>query len=272
MRVARVFARQTSMCPTDKGTYFDDPDLFTPEYDEIWISVTFTWDIERGYKLKKSWERYCKKVCIGGPAFDDPGNSFVAGQFLKKGITVTSRGCRNNCSFCLVPKREGNIRELPIIEGNIIQDNNLLACSKSHINKVFSMLSKQRGIEFVGGIDCTLLDYWHIEAMRGLRIRKIWLALDHNVFMVPFQEACTRLREAGFSRDKIRCYVLAGYNEPIQTSEGRLRFAYDCGALPYIQAYQPVSNNKRMAGERSREDNLFVKNWSRPAIYKSFFK
>ncbi|GAH74631.1 unnamed protein product, partial [marine sediment metagenome] len=41
---------------------------------------------------------------------------------------------------------------------------------------------------------------------------------------------------------------------------------------PYIQVYQPISGEKRFAGEKSREDNLFVRRWSRPAIIKTINK
>ena len=32
--------------------------------------------------------------------------------------------CNNNCPWCIVPKIEGKLKELPIVPGNIIQDNN----------------------------------------------------------------------------------------------------------------------------------------------------
>ncbi len=42
MKLARVFARRTNMCPTDQDAYFGEPELYMPKYDEIHISVTFT--------------------------------------------------------------------------------------------------------------------------------------------------------------------------------------------------------------------------------------
>ena len=144
MMLARVFPRKTSMSPTDEHAYFGDPVMF-PKYDEVHISVTFTWDIKRGYYLKKQWEMVCDNVKIGGPALEDCVDTFTSGKYLKKGMTITSRGCPNKCGFCLVPEREGKIRELPVVEGNNIADNNLLACSWDHIYDVFEMLKTQRG-------------------------------------------------------------------------------------------------------------------------------
>ena len=68
----------------------------------------------------------------------------MPGMYLKKGYVITSRGCPNRCWFCSVPRREGGrLRELPITEGNIVLDDNLLACSRQHIEAVFEMLGRQ---------------------------------------------------------------------------------------------------------------------------------
>ena len=180
MKIARVFPTRTSMSPNDEDAYFGSPDLFTPDnYDEVHISVTFTWGLKKAAQLALDWQRYCKNVKVGGPAYGDCGN-FVSGKYLKKGITITSRGCPKNCSYCFVPKREGKIKELPIVEGNIIQDNNLLACSQSHIDKVFNMLKKQKQICFKGGLDISLIRDDDVEKLRGLNIKEIWLAFDNS--------------------------------------------------------------------------------------------
>ena len=98
MKTARVFPTKTSMGPTDRDAYFGEPELFMPEYNEIHISVAFTWDIERAKWLAKQWE-FVAPVKIGGPAVNGEGNGFVPGQYLRHGVTITSRGCPNRCWF-----------------------------------------------------------------------------------------------------------------------------------------------------------------------------
>ena len=117
---------------------------------EIHVSVTFTWDRPEAERLARIWKRYAP-VKIGGPAYDDPGSDFIPGMYLKKGYTITSRGCNNKCWFCLVPKREGQLRELPITAGRNLQDNNILGCSEKHIRDVFAMLNKQPVVLLAGG-------------------------------------------------------------------------------------------------------------------------
>ena len=146
MNIIRVFPRRTRATP-------DDPFAFTgpppkrglPDIDEVHVSVTFTYDMEKAHQLAEQWQKLGVPVHMGGPAFQVPGGDFIPGMYLKKGYVITSRGCPNRCWFCSVPKREGGkLRELPITDGNIILDDNLLACSEQHIRAVFEMLGRQK--------------------------------------------------------------------------------------------------------------------------------
>lgn len=140
------------------------------------------------------------------------GGVFQSGMYLKKGVTITSRGCPNNCSFCFAHKREGKIRELPITEGNIIQDNNILACSNKHWRLVIDMLKKQKAVSFKGGLEKYRITPKIVEDLRGLRIRELWLACDQASSIKPLEKAVELLSKAGFTRNHLYCYVLIGDN------------------------------------------------------------
>ncbi len=273
MRILRVFPRRTNSTPQDDLVAIGRPEFWRPEADKVYISCLFTWDRDYCERLKKEWSEYYAIVKVGGPAYGLDGDGFVAGRYIKKGVVFTSRGCDFSCPWCLVPEMEGRFRVLKqIAVGNVVQDNNILFANKHHLRRVFSMLKGQRAIRFLGGLDVRLLNDWHIEELRDLRIKELWLALDSGVWKVIFKEAIQKLKNAGFRRNQIRCYVLAGFNEPIQEAEGRLRFIYECGALPFVQLYQPPLSSKRMAGKKSREDNLFIRKWSRPAAIKAVMR
>lgn len=275
MKIARVFPRKTSMSPTDEDAYFGQPPFKCPKYDEVHISVTFTWDVERATFLSYTWRNY-GRVRIGGPGWrallSGPGE-FTPGLYLKKGIVITSRGCPNKCNFCLVPRTEGQIRELKIHEGNNIADNNLLACSKEHIKKVFKMLRRQRGIRFSGGLEAKRITNEIVEQLNDLSIKFIWLAYDSENNKTAVQKAIDKLSKY-FTREQLRCYVLIGSEgDTLEKAETRLREAWDMGTIPFAMRYRkPVSDFGGSYVSRQREWNLLQREWVRPAITKEIMR
>lgn len=238
MRILRVFPRRTSHTPKDNIAFVGDPPLDRPEADEVHVSCTFTWDKPVAERLKLAWGQYYPVVKLGGPAFDDPGDGFTPGMYLREGIITTSRGCNNNCPWCFVPEREGKIRELPVTSGNIIQDNNLLQCSPAHIDRVFDMLQSQSRIEFTGGLDARLINSRIADRIRSLKVEQMFLACDTEDAIKPLRKALKLLQ---ISRHKARCYVLLKFDaeETMVHALARLLQVWDAGAKPSAQLYQP---------------------------------
>ena len=258
MKIARVFPIKTSMSPADPDAYFGLPNLFIPKYDEIHISVVFTWMIAKAKWLKKQWE-YIAPVKIGGPAIDgESENPMKSGMYLKKGITITSRGCPNSCIFCLVKKELIELDEFP--EGNIIQDNNFLACTNHHRKKVYSMLRNQKQIEFKGGLESRRITDKIAEELRSLSIKTLWLACDTPQAINPLRKAVNILKKAGFTKNHLYCYCIIGKN--IQEEESRLREIYNLGCMPFAQLYRDPQNSIVY----SEKWKHFQRLWSRPAI------
>jgi len=261
----RVFVRRTSYTPDDDLAYIGDPPMFLPPQMPVRISVVFTWDIAEGKRLLASWSQYYDDVELGGPAFGLDGVEFVPGRFIRHGITFTSRGCNNKCKFCFVPEREGRIVELEIKDGYIIQDNNLLQCSRQHIEGVFAMLGRQkRPAIFKGGLQASLLRQWHRPLFDGIRMGELWFACDSQKDLKALCHAGQILY--GIHRNKLRCYVLLGFDksESIEDAEKRLKAVWNLGFLPHAPLYQP---EKRI--QYSKEWRELSRNWSRPAITRS---
>lgn len=146
-KILRVFPRKTNMTPNDPYSFVGDPPLWRLDADEVRVSVTFTWDVKEGERLKEAWSQYYPVVKIGGPAMGNGADYmpsvyndyFTPGMYVKPGVTFTSRGCNNCCPWCLVPETEGRLRTIPIVPGYIEQSNNLLQCPASHRRSVFQM-------------------------------------------------------------------------------------------------------------------------------------
>lgn len=253
------------MSPIDKHTYFDTPDLFTPKYEEAHISCTFTWDIPKARRLAQDWSRHAKVVRLGGVAIDGESDKpFQAGFYLREGVTITSRGCVNNCNFCMV--RRGIIEFDNFPGGHIIQDNNILACSDRHWRLVLSMLKKQKAIEFKGGLEKYRITEKIAEDLRGLRIKTLWLACDQPNGIEPLRKVVNILLKAGFTQNHIYCFVLIG--DDLIENENRLKEVYRMGVKPFAQLFRDKGNSIIY----NKEWKQFVRKWSRPAIYQNIMK
>lgn len=259
MSILRVFPRRTNMTPTDELAIVGNPGLFRPVVDEVHISVSFTWDIECAELLQRAWAEYYEIVKIGGPALGDRGNEFLPGRYLRNGVTITSRGCKRSCSFCFVPTREGTIRTLAIYPGNIIQDNNLLACPRGHIEKVFQMLTTQTRIVFAGGLDALYFQRWHLEAISKLSLKEMWFASDGRNITRHLERVADLLSDIPIR--KKRCYVLIGYKgESISDATLRVERVFNLGFLPFVQFYRGPGEQRRTLAW-----SQFIRLWSRPA-------
>ncbi len=264
-RIIRVFPRRTSYTPDDELAFIGMPPLIIAEHDEIHISCTFTWDKAYCEELAFQWEgRTNKPVKLGGPAFGSDAENFIQGLYIKENIIFTSRGCNNNCPWCIVPKLEGKLKELPICQGNWIQDNNFLQTSRRHKEKVFDMPRTQKSICFKGGLETDLIDDHFINNITSLRIKELWLACDTDGALPRFKKAMEKLTKAGFNRNKINCYCLIG--DDMDKNENRLRQIYEAGAMPFAQLYRDFSDTKT---EYSTDWNKFARMWQRPAATRA---
>lgn len=256
------------MTPTDPYAFVGDPPLglWRPEADEVHVSVTFTWDIEKGQRLAEAWGQYYEIVRLGGPAFGDCSSDFIPGRYLHHGVTFTTRGCNNRCPWCLVPEREGQLKEIEnFAPGYVIQDNNILQATRSHLINVGSMLNTQRRAAiFSGGIQTSLVDNWVADWFHNLRINSIFLAADTDRSLPALRMAVSKLDFLERNSNKLRCYVMIAYEETIAQATARLEAVWDAGCMPFAQLYQPADHYIKY----SREWKALARTWSRPAAMR----
>jgi hypothetical protein len=244
--------------------FIGDPPMDRPEADEVHVSVTFTWDIQKAKRLQQAWAQYYPIVKIGGPAFDDPCREFVPGRYVRQGVTFTSRGCNNYCPWCLVQPREGKLRLIPDFPtGNLINDNNFLQCDKSHRSKVYEMLKTQKDIEMIGGLEADLLTQWDVDQLRGLRVHQLFFACDTKYHLKALQRAQGLLNDWKYQR--LRCYVLLAFEgQTISEAKEHLENVYQSGFLPHAQLFQPPDK----LIEYSKEWTDLARDWIRPALIR----
>ena len=265
-KIIRVFPRRTNATPNDDDVRIRTfPGLFD-EAEEVHISVAFTWDMQWAEFAARQWSLVAP-VKVGGPALNERGGDFVPGMYMKRGYVITSRGCNNHCWFCSVPKREGGVRELPITDGWIVTDDNLLACSQKHINGVFEMLKRQpHRPQFVGGLEARLLTADLARRFKEVKPKSMYFAYDEPDDYEPLVTAGKLLFEAGFTRrsHELKCYVLIGYpKDSFEAAEKRLTDTIRAGFMPMAMLYRDNS------GKNPKDWKRFQEAWADKSIVGS---
>jgi hypothetical protein len=214
------------------------------------LSVPFTWELQRAFSRAVWLRAEGYHVRAGGPAVDlmpdvlcdvaEIGGAVNALPHHNPNAMFTSRGCIRRCSFCAVWRVEGNLRELEDWEPKpIVCDNNLLACSVAHFDKVIDRLKPLSSIDFNQGLDARLLTKHHADRLAELDCM-VRLAWDHIDTGNEFMAAYERLRKAGIAKNRIRVYVLIGYKDTPDEALFRLRTIKNLGVKPNPMRYNPL--------------------------------
>ena len=266
-RIARVFQRKTSMTPCDDLVFFGPPTIeaFASDIEEVHISVTFTWDLEKAEQLYYDWLVLGVPVEVGGPAFDDRMGDFTPGMYLREGMTITSRGCTKDCWFCSVPRcAHGIIRELPVQDGWDILDDNILGTSEAHFREVIEMLRRQKKrAVFSGGLEPALLQPWQAELLKSINPKTMYTAYDTKDDYEPLRQMAKTLWDSGFrpSGHQVKCYCLCGYDgDSFDAAEKRMEQIMALGFLPFAMLYRDDSGCVDDAWRRFQREwaNAFI--------------
>lgn len=153
--------------------------------------------------------------------------------------TFTTRGWPNGCGFCAVPRIEGELRELPSWRpAPLVCDNNLLAASRRHFDKVIDSLKPFPAVDFNQGLDARLLTAHHASRLAELKAPKIRFAFDHVNDEARVHDAIELCRAHGL-RD-FTVYCLIGFDDDPESARWRLETVLKWGARTSPMRYQPL--------------------------------
>lgn len=249
------------------------------EDQTAYLSIVFSWQLPVAYQRAVWWRAMGYEVEAGGPAVSfNPGYMVdvarIGGEANalprhNPNAAFTTRGCVRRCTFCTVPKIETDFIELGEWEWEpkpIICDNNFLASSPVHFDRVVDLLKPLKEVDFNQGLDARLLTKYQAERLAELDLLCVRLAWDNVRIEKHFIKAFELLRAAGFPKKAVRSYVLIGYNDTPEDSLYRLETIRKLGATPYPMRYQPLDalkrNNYVAPAWTDRELKRFVRYWS----------
>lgn len=216
--------------------------------DTLYLSVPFTWLLP---EARQAAQRHAGPVCAGGPAVDlMPGQiSNVADTetpcpvdplpFHNPLATFTTRGCPNRCPFCAVPRIEGEFREIPDFRpAPIVCDNNFLASSRAHFDRVIDRLQPLPYVDFNQGLEAALFTPYHARRLAELPHVKVRFAFDHANDEAEVSTAIKLAETHGLT--DIGCYVLIGFRDTPEDARYRLQKIREFGYRPNPMRFQPL--------------------------------
>ena len=197
----------------------------------LYVSVPFTWNLPAVRARLRQADLRWDRAHVGGPAVDLmpdylaglPRVDQIGGSFpgvlqrVNPDATRTTTGCIRRCPFCGVGTGQiepGGLRELDDWPDRpILCDNNLLAASRAHFDRVMDRLEALgEPADFNQGLDARLLTRYLAERLARLPKAMIRLAADAPTGTPSrtWHRAVDRLREAGLPRARLRSYALVG--------------------------------------------------------------
>jgi len=235
----------------------------------LYISVPFTWLVGEAQELA---ERYKGKAIIGGPGLMTPTEceGFEPILFHNPAATFTTRGCPNSCPFCVVPKLEGDLKEIKNFRpAPVICDNNLLAASHKHIERVVNSLKLFPFVDFNQGLEAKRFTP-EVANLLSQLCCKVRFAFDSWGQEAAVKDAIDLCRERT-TRD-ISVYCLIGYKDTPPDAQAKLELIRSWDVYPNAMRYQPLDaktkNSYVAPGWTERKLNDMARYYNRLAWLK----
>lgn len=185
-------------------------------------------------------------------------------------IGFLTRGCIRKCPWCIVPKKEGQIkpyrswREIkrPDSRDIVFMDNNVLACQHG-LEQIEDMGGKDVRVDFNQGLDARLITDDVAKLLSRLKwIRFIRMSADTDAMLDVVLTAIDRLGKNGVKPYRVFVYVLV---QDIESAERRAIALRDVGAEVFAQPYRDFTTNT----DPPKKQRDFARWVNRKEIFKS---
>ncbi len=229
----------------------------------LYVSVPFTWNVPQVVGQLRQHSMLWDQAVVGGPAVQLMPRRFAPSEFPGIDVTIgrdmpgvlqrinplatrTTLGCTQRCGFCAIGKgiiEGGGMVELedwPDLP--VICDNNLLAASQKHFERVIDRLMRWGWADFNQGIAAWLITPWHARRLAEIGKPTIRLALDSNAKAErkSWERGFDLLRSAGVAKCNIRSFCLIGFNDGPQEAWERCEWVQARGIEALPMWYHPL--------------------------------
>lgn len=256
-----------------------------PKADLNYVSCVFT---KRKAEATRLVEYFGDKVKFGGSGFGDYSVNlsneielitpdYTLYPDFEFSIGFTSRGCIRRCPFCIVPDKEGKIREHSKLSDFVrhkkvvLIDNNFLA-SPAWEDKLIEMIDRDLAVDFNQGLDIRLMNERMAELLAKLKPEKIRFAFDDIKVEKKIVKGIKLLKSAGYdiSFHNVMSYVLVGYNSTIEEDIYRCELLHGLGVLSYVMVYE--GSPKILHQLKKWSNTYYMEGWREFPRFKDWLK
>ena len=225
------------------------------QYDRVYMSKIF----DDSYTPDIPEPCNAKEIIKGGTGYDRkkvlppeiehicPDYSLYPEYTADTAYGFLTRGCPNNCGFCLVCEKEGR-ESVKVADLNewwngqkniVLMDPNLLAC-RQHLDLLDQLAKSKAWVDVNQGLDARLLTPKNIEAIKKIKIKEIHFAWDLMKNSKRIVKGLNMWKRYG-KKDKHGAwgtvYVLVNYNTTMAENLFRIYKLDEMGFTPYVMVY-----------------------------------
>jgi len=238
------------------------------DYDAYYASCVFTWNTA----ILSKFPYGNIKMQLGGSGFNlwgtlpDEIEHIMPDYGLYNypyAMGFTSRGCIKYCPWCIVPEKEGSIKEWaeigeflsPDSKGIVLYDNNLLAAPNA-LRVLKRLVEIRLPVDFNQGLDITLVNDEIASLLAKLRyIKQLRFAFDTPQAEGSFRAGMKLLQDAGVTMSRVMVYMLVGFNTTFDEDMERVKIIRSFGADPFAMPFRGQDGQVKL----SRETNEFAR-------------
>jgi hypothetical protein len=231
---------------------------YIERYDKVYQSkvFTFTRDVDtivRADEIIKGgtgYKMYGELFC------DDTEPDYSIYPQYPHAYGFLTRGCIRHCPWCIVPRKEGEIRAYRDIEtvlqdrkSAILMDNNVLA-SDFGLRQIEKIIDLKCKVDFNQGMDTRLVTDETAKMLSQVKwIRFIRFSCDTLAAVEPLLAAIEKLNRYGVKNYRIFVYVLV---KDVDDANERCRILKRSGTNPFAQTYRSYDDNILPTAEQKR--------------------
>ena len=166
-----------------------------------------------------------------------------------------TRGCPCKCKYCVVPKKEGNIKLVASIDDLVppnrtkfvILDDNLLSFSGS-TDLLKHIVKRELKVNFNQALDINYLAPGNAEWLLKIDSRNYSFTKRMYYFGLNSSEQVPLVKEKlkllkGLQMRQMIFICMYGYNTTLSEDLKRFHFLYKHGLSPFVQRFQPIDNS-----------------------------